>query len=82
MAWCHCHDTKNTAIAVALLANLNPAGVLVSGMGFGALEAGAASMQRDAGVPSVIVWIVEALIILLLAALQIRLRSRGDAPQS
>ena len=71
-----------TAIAVALLANLNPAGVLVSGMGFGALEAGAASMQRDAGVPSVIVWIVEALIILLLAALQIRLRARGVAPQS
>ena len=71
-----------TAIAVALLANLNPAGVLISGMGFGALEAGAASMQRDAGVPSVIVWIVEALIILLLAALQIRLRSRGVAPQS
>lgn len=65
-----------TAIAVALLANLNPAGVLVSGIGFGALEAGAASMQRDAGVPSVIVWVVEALLILLLAALQVRLRSR------
>jgi simple sugar transport system permease protein len=70
-----------TAIAVALLANLNPAGVLISGLGFGALEAGAASMQRDAGVPSVIVWIVEALIILLLAALQIRLRSRGAVAQ-
>jgi ABC-type uncharacterized transport system permease subunit len=64
-----------TAIAVALLANLNPAGVLASGIGFGALEAGAASMQRDAGVPSVIVWVVEALIILLIAAMQIRLRS-------
>lgn len=62
-----------TAIAVALLANLNPAGVLASGIGFGALEAGAASMQRDAGVPSVIVWVVEALLILLLAALQVRL---------
>ncbi len=65
-----------TAIAVALLANLNPAGVVISGIGFGALEAGAASMQRDAGVPSVIVWVVEALLILGLAALQVRLRSR------
>ena len=65
-----------TAIAVALLANLNPAGVLVSGIGFGTLEAGAAAMQRDAGVPSVIVWVVEALLILLLAALQVKLQSR------
>jgi general nucleoside transport system permease protein len=62
-----------TAIAVALLANLNPAGVLASGIGFGALEAGAASMQRDAGVPSVIVWVIEAFLILLLAAMQVRL---------
>jgi simple sugar transport system permease protein len=68
-----------TAIAVALLANLNPAGVLASGIGFGALEAGAASMQRDAGVPSVIVWVIEALLILLLAALQIRFQSRVQA---
>jgi simple sugar transport system permease protein len=68
-----------TAIAVALLANLNPAGVLASGIGFGALEAGAASMQRDAGVPSVIVWVIEALLILLLAALQVRLQSRMPA---
>jgi ABC-type uncharacterized transport system permease subunit len=70
-----------TAIAVALLANLNPAGVLVSGIGFGALEAGAASMQRDAGVPSVIVWVIEALLILFLAASQARLRShvKGEA---
>jgi general nucleoside transport system permease protein len=66
-----------TAIAVALLANLNPAGVIASGIGFGALEAGAASMQRDASVPSVIVWVVEALLILFLAALQIRLQSRA-----
>jgi general nucleoside transport system permease protein len=71
-----------TAIAVALLANLNPAGVLVSGIGFGALEAGAASMQRDAGVPSVIVWVVEALLILLLAALQLRLQIRAAATEA
>lgn len=71
-----------TAIAVALLANLNPAGVVVSGIGFGALEAGAASMQRDAGVPSVIVWVVEALMILLLAALQLRLQVRTSPTEA
>jgi simple sugar transport system permease protein len=55
-----------TGIAVALLARLSPAGVIASGLLFGALEAGAAAMQRDAGVPSVIVWIVEAIVILCL----------------
>jgi ABC-type uncharacterized transport system permease subunit len=63
-----------TAIAVALLANLNPAGVIVSGIGFGALEAGAAAMQRDAGVPAVVVSVVEAIIILVVAAAQVRSR--------
>jgi general nucleoside transport system permease protein len=57
-----------TAIAVALLARLNPAAVIVTGIAFGALEAGAAAMQRDAGVPSVVVSVVEALIILALVA--------------
>lgn len=60
-----------TAIAVALLANLNPAGVIASGIGLGALEAGAASMQRDAGVPAVIVSVIVAVLILLLAASQL-----------
>jgi general nucleoside transport system permease protein len=57
-----------TAIAVALLARLHPLGVLASGTLFGALEAGAAAMQRDAGVPSVVVTVVEALLILLVLA--------------
>jgi general nucleoside transport system permease protein len=59
-----------TAIAVALLANLNPAGVVISGIGFGALEAGAAAMQRDAGVPAVVASVIEAAIILVLATSQ------------
>lgn len=58
-----------TAIAVALLARLNAAAVLATGLLFGALEAGAAGMQRDAGVPSVVVSVVEAGIILALVAL-------------
>lgn len=58
-----------TAIAVALLARLHPLGVLASGLLFGALEAGAGAMQRDAGVPAVAVYVVEAvvLIVVLLA---------------
>lgn len=52
-----------TGIAVALLARLDPRGVVASGILFGALEAGAAGMQRDAGVPSVVVYVVEAVVI-------------------
>jgi ABC-type uncharacterized transport system permease subunit len=53
-----------TGIAVALLARLDPRGVIASGILFAALEAGAAGMQRDAGVPSVIVYVVEAVVII------------------
>ena len=53
-----------TGIAVALLARLDPRGIIASGIFFGALEAGAAGMQRDAGVPSVVVYVVEAVVIL------------------
>lgn len=54
-----------TAIAVALLGRLHPFGVVVAGLLFGALEAGAGAMQRDAGVPSVAVYVVEAVVILV-----------------
>jgi general nucleoside transport system permease protein len=64
-----------TAIAVALVAALNPLLTAVSGIFFGALEAGAAAMQRDAGIPSVLATLVEAsLILLVLAASVTRLR--------
>jgi ABC-type uncharacterized transport system permease subunit len=53
-----------TAIAVALLARLDPRWVVGSGILFAALEAGAAGMQRDAGVPSVVVYVVEAAVII------------------
>lgn len=65
-----------TAIAVALLAALNPLGVLATALLFGALEAGAAAMQRDAGVPAVWAMAVQALVILAVLALD-RLRRRG-----
>jgi simple sugar transport system permease protein len=54
-----------TGIAVALLGGLHPAGVLLSGIFIGALEAGAGAMQREAGVPSVAVYVVEAVIIIV-----------------
>jgi simple sugar transport system permease protein len=57
-----------TAIAVALLAQLDPLAVIVTGVAFGALEAGSTAMQRDAGVPSVVVSVIEALVILVLVA--------------
>jgi simple sugar transport system permease protein len=52
-----------TAIAVALLARLHPLGVVAAALVFGALEAGATGMQREAGVPSVAVYVVQAVII-------------------
>jgi simple sugar transport system permease protein len=62
-----------TAIAVALVGVLNPAMTALSGILFGALEAGAASMQRDAGVPSVLASVVEAsIIVLLISVTEIR----------
>jgi len=57
-----------TAIAVALLARLHPLGVVATALLFGALEAGANAMQRDASVPNVVVSVVEALLILLVLA--------------
>jgi len=55
-----------TGIAVALLARLDPLGVLATGLLFGALEAGAGGMQREAGVPAVAVYVVEAVVILVI----------------
>ena len=69
-----------SAIAVALLARLHPLGVVATAIVFGALEAGAVAMQRDAGVPSVVVNVVEAVLILLVVAAD-RRRSRRDAAQ-
>jgi simple sugar transport system permease protein len=53
-----------TAIAVALLARQSPVGIVASAILFGALEAGAGAMQRDAGVPPVAVYVAEAVTIL------------------
>ena len=38
---------------------------MATGVLFGALEAGAGAMQRDAGVPAVAVYVVEAVVIVV-----------------
>ena len=57
-----------TAIAVALLANLNFKAVLLTGIFFGALEGGAGAMQREAGIPAAWVSGIEALVLLSVLA--------------
>ncbi len=69
-----------TAIAVALLARLDPRWVIVTAVFFGALEAGGAAMQRQAGVPAVLVQVVTATVLLgVLAATRWREARRARA---
>lgn len=58
-----------TAIAVALLAGLNPLGVIGTGILFGALETGAGTMQRNIGIPSTTASVIEAIVILVVIAI-------------
>ncbi|NUM65628.1 ABC transporter permease [candidate division KSB1 bacterium] len=56
-----------TAIAVALMARLNPLAVIFSALLFGALENGAAAMQRQANVSAVISYVIQGLVVLTMA---------------
>jgi simple sugar transport system permease protein len=56
------------AIAVALLGRSHPVGVLFAGLLFGALEAGGRQMQASAGVSIDLIAIIQALIIVFVAA--------------
>ena len=56
------------AISVALLGRSHPVGVLLAGLLFGALEAGGRQMQVDAGVSIDLIGIIQALIIVFIAA--------------
>ena len=55
-------------IAVALLGRAHPAGVVGAALLFGALRAGAGAMQRATAIPTDIITIVQAFIILFVAA--------------
>jgi simple sugar transport system permease protein len=75
-------------ITVALLGRARPWGVLVAGLLFGALDAGGTVMEAATGVPSDVVNVIEALIVLFVAApplirLLFRLRATGGTgPQA
>jgi len=55
------------AIAVALLANLEPVGVILSSILFAALLNGADAMQRAAAVPVPVIYVIEGLVIIFVA---------------
>jgi general nucleoside transport system permease protein len=56
------------AITVALLGRANPWGVIAAGILFGALRSGGVTMQARTGTPIDIVLVVQALIVLFIAA--------------
>ncbi|MDH3262007.1 MAG: ABC transporter permease [Acidimicrobiia bacterium] len=56
------------AIALALLGRSHPVGVLFAGLLFGALRAGGREMQGAAGIPIDLVLVVQALVIVFIAA--------------
>ena len=64
-----------TAIAVALLAGLNPIGVIGTGILFGALETAAGTMQRNVGIPATTASVIEAVVILVVIGIT-QFRSR------
>src|SRR5688572_10713014 len=68
-----------TAIVVALLGRLDPLAIVPSAILFGALESGALAMQREAGIPSVVVTAIEAVLVLALLLAE-RWRAMRSAP--
>ncbi|MGK2929805.1 MAG: ABC transporter permease [Acidimicrobiales bacterium] len=56
------------AIALALLGRANPVGVVGAGILFGALQAGATGMQAQTSTPIDIIFVIQALIIVFVAA--------------
>jgi simple sugar transport system permease protein len=71
-----------TAVAVALVAEGSPGGVVLGALFFGALRAGSASMERVAGIPSAIILVVQGLIILLLVSVRSRRVLRRLEPRA
>jgi len=80
-----------TGVIVALLAELNPIAVIPTALLYGGMTVGADAMQRRAGIPSSITFILQSLIVLLvLASSMLRyyrlnlgaLRSKKEATQA
>lgn len=68
-----------TAIAVALLARLDPLATVLTGLLFAAIEAGASAMQREAGVPAVAAYMAEATITIVVLLADAARRRRTTA---
>jgi len=60
-----------TGIVVALLGRLHPGGILIASLLFAFLEIGAGSMQRAVGIPSSLVSVIEALIVIFILGSEI-----------
>lgn len=56
------------SIAVALLGRTSPLGIIFSALLFGGMQAGATSMQTQAGVPRDLVYVIQATILFFLVA--------------
>jgi ABC-type uncharacterized transport system permease subunit len=72
------------SISVALLGRAHPVGILLAALLFGAMRAGSGLMQIQAGIPVEIIDVIQALILLFLAAdiivrRVLRVRARGVA---
>ena len=75
------------AIAVALLGLGSAVGIVLAAILFGALHAGGAVMQSDAGISSSLVLVVQALILFsiaanFLSAIKVRLPAIGRTPRT
>jgi len=64
-------------ILVALITNLHPLGVVLSGLFFGILIVGSESMQRGAGVPIAMVYIIEAIMVVTIIISPILMKKLG-----
>ena len=65
------------AVAVALLGAANPIAVLPAGLFLGFLEAGALAMQREVGVPSSLVFVIQGLtMVIVLSSIELGTRHR------
>ncbi|KAB7894977.1 ABC transporter permease [Rouxiella sp. S1S-2] len=55
-------------VVVALLARLNPLVVIPTAILYGGLEVGGSAMQRESGLPTSVIFILESLVVLLILA--------------